>query len=135
MWPKMLFDLLPHFARLMPIADKYLTSRSASEKAREAALAVLAADVRGEVGKATEAQTGLLRQMQEQTTQIADLAVEVTRARMGVESVEARVGKLENSMAVVEAKTAIGVRLLGVALVLLVMAIGLLAILVIRVVR
>jgi hypothetical protein len=39
MWPKLLFDLLPHFARLMPMADKYLASRSASDKAHETALA------------------------------------------------------------------------------------------------
>ena len=35
----MLLELLPHFTRLLPMADKYLSTRSASEKAQEAALA------------------------------------------------------------------------------------------------
>jgi hypothetical protein len=131
----MLFELLPHFARLMPMADKYLSARSTGDKAQEAALAAMAGDVRGELGRSAEATAGLRRQMQEQTTQIADVAVDVTRARMGVESVEARVAKLENAIASVDAKTRFGVRLLGAALVLLVMAFALLVVLVVRTVR
>jgi len=37
----MLLELLPHFTRLLPMADKYLSTRTASEKAQEAALAAL----------------------------------------------------------------------------------------------
>jgi hypothetical protein len=132
MWPKMLFELLPHFARLMPMADRYLSTRSASEKAQEAALAALAVDVRGELGKATETQSGICRQLQEQTTLIGDLAVDVTRARMGVESVETRAAKLEQAVAAGEKKSATAVRLLGVTVGLLVIAVGLLAVLVVR---
>jgi hypothetical protein len=135
MWPKMLFELLPHFARLMPMADKYLSTRSASEKAQEAALAVLAADVRGELGRAAETQAGVCRQLQEQTTLMGDLAVDVTRARMGVESVETRVAKLEQAVAAGEKKSVAVVRLLGVAVGLLVLAVALLVVLVVRVVR
>ena len=40
------------------MADKYLATRSASDKAQEAALAALAEDVRGELGKVTEAHAG-----------------------------------------------------------------------------
>jgi chromosome segregation ATPase len=114
MWPKLLFELLPHFSRLMPMADKYLSTRSASEKAQEAALAALAGEVRGELGKVTEANAGVSRQLQEQGSQIAELGVDVARARMGVESVEARVGKLEKTVA-------LAVKLLWTVLVLLVM--------------
>jgi chromosome segregation ATPase len=114
MWPKLLFELLPHFSRLMPMADKYLSTRSASEKAQEAALAALAGEVRGELGKVTEANAGVSRQLQQQGTQIAELGVDVARARMGVESVEARVGKLEKT-------AALAVKLLWAVLVLLVM--------------
>ncbi len=107
----MLFELLPHLARLVPMADKFLSTRSASDKAQEAALAALAGEVRGEFGKVAETNAGLSRQLQEQGSQIAELGVEVTRARMGVESVEARVAKLE--------KTAVlAVRLLWVVLLL-----------------
>jgi hypothetical protein len=98
MWPKLLFDLLPHFSRLMPIADKYFSSRSERDKAQEAALAALAEDVRGELGQVTEVHAGLRRQLQEQTAQVAELGVDVARARMGVESVETRVAKLENAV-------------------------------------
>jgi hypothetical protein len=121
----MLFELLPHFARLMPMADKYLNSRSASDKAQEAALAALAANVRNQV---TEAHEGIYRQLREQNTQTAELAVEVTRARMGVESVETRVAKLERT-------TGAAVRLLWIGVGLLAIALALLTILVVRAVR
>jgi chromosome segregation ATPase len=125
MWPKLLFDLLPHFSRLMPMADKYFSSRSERDKAQEAALAALAADVRGELGQVTEAHAGLRRQLQEQSAQIAELGVEVTRARLGAESVEARVAKLEKAVGT-------ATRLLWVVLGFVVM---MFAILVVRAVR
>ena len=96
MWPKILFELLPHLTRLVPMADRYLTTRTASEKAQEAALAALGAEVRGELG---EVHTGIQRQLQDQGAQLSELAVGVTRARMGVESMEARVAGLERSAA------------------------------------
>jgi hypothetical protein len=132
MWPKLLFDLLPHFARLMPMADKYLSTRSASEKVQEAALAALAVDMRAELGKGADTQAGLLRQMQEQSAQIGDLALEVTRARMGVESVELKVAKLENSLAAAEARSASAMKLLGLVLGLLLIATVLLIVLLVR---
>jgi hypothetical protein len=121
----MLLELLPHFARLVPMADKFLSTRSASDKAQEAALAALTGEVRGKFGKVAEANEGLGRQVKEQGAQIAELGVEVTRTRMGVESVEARVSKLERTAAA-------AVRLLGVAVGLLVIALALLGIVVAR---
>jgi hypothetical protein len=132
MWPKLLFDLLPHFARLLPVADKYLSTRSASEKAQETALAALAVDMRAELGKGTDSQAGLLRQMQEQSAQIGDLALDVTRMRMGVEGVELKVTKLENSVAAAEAKSALAVKLLGPVLGLLLIVTVLLIVLLVR---
>lgn len=99
MWPKILFELLPHLTRLVPMADRYLTTRTASEKAQEAALAALGSVVRGELGQLGEVHTGIQRQLQDQGAQLLELAVEVTRARMGVESMEARVARLEKSAA------------------------------------
>ena len=111
MWPKLL-ELLPHFARLVPAADKYLNTRSASEKAQETALAALADNVRGDLGQFTEEHAGLRLQLQEQSAQVAQVAVEVTRARLGIESTEARITKLERTVLLT-------VRLLVTALVLL----------------
>jgi chromosome segregation ATPase len=128
----MLFELLPHFARLMPMADKYLSTRSASEKAQEAALTTLADEIRGELSKSTDAQSTLRRQMQEHTAHLGEVALDVTRLRMVVEGAEARAAKLEASMAAVEAKAASAVKLLGAALGLLVVAFALLIILVVH---
>lgn len=115
MWPKLLFELLPHFSRLVPAANKYLATRSASDKAQEAALAALAGEVRGELGKVAEANAGVGRQLKEQGTQIAELGVDIARARIGIESVEARVLKLEKL-------AGLAVRLLWAVLLFAVMA-------------
>jgi hypothetical protein len=120
MWPRLLFELLPHFARLLPAADKYLASRGPNDKAHEAALAALGEDVRGQVGPLVEAQRSISRQLGEQGTQLAEMSVEVTRARMGVESVEERVARLEG-------KADAAMKLLGATLTLLLGAVGLLA--------
>jgi hypothetical protein len=129
MWPKMLFDLLPHFARLLPMADKYLSTRTASEKAQEAALAALAVDMRAELGKGSDAQSGLVRHMQEQSVQIGELALDVTRMRMGVEGMESRVGKLEKSIEVLETRTSHSAKLLAAVVTLAAASFGLLLVL------
>ncbi len=95
----MLLELLPHFTRLLPMADKYLSTRSASEKAQEAALAALGDKVRGELAQLGEAHGGIQRQMQEQSARLAETSVEVTRARMGVESLETRMADIERTAA------------------------------------
>lgn len=84
MWPKLLMELLPHFSRLMPVADKYLTNRDASDKAQQAALAALEAGVRGQLRHVVEEQAGIRSQLQEQSVQVAQIGVEVTKVRMGV---------------------------------------------------
>jgi chromosome segregation ATPase len=99
MWPKMLLELLPHFARLMPVADKYFNSRSASDKEHQAALAALSQELREGAVKVSEEQASLQRQVQEQSAQIAEIALETTRTRLAVETVEARLAKLEKTMA------------------------------------
>jgi len=121
MWPKLLFDLLPHFARLAPVADKYFNSRTASDKAQEAALAALGEDVRREMGQVSEAQAGFSRQLKEQGQQIATSSVEVARVRLAIESAEARIAKLEKRLGVA-LKLLVAVLVLAVvAVVLLVM--------------
>ena len=122
----MLLELLPHFARLMPMADKYLSSRSVSDKAQEAALAALAEEVRGGLAQIAAAQEGLGSHLQEQSAQTAQLAVEVTRARMAAEAIEARVTALEKSTAATK-------KLLWGSLALLLVTVVLLAIVLVRV--
>ena len=88
MWPKViaqLFELLPHVSRLVPMADKYFSSKAANEKANEAALAAMAEGVRGDLGQVTKAHVGLYRQLQDQSAQIVELGEEVKRARRALE--------------------------------------------------
>jgi hypothetical protein len=74
MWP-MLLELLPHFTRLLPMADKYLSTRTASEKAQEAALAALGVAISGRLGELGEVHAGIQRQLQEQGEQLAAAAM------------------------------------------------------------
>jgi len=101
MWPKVfaqLFELLPHITRLVPMADRYLTSKTASEKANEAAMAAMAEGVRGDLGQVTKAHAGLYRQLQDQSAQIAEVSEEVKRARLSMEQHEHRMSTLESNM-------------------------------------
>ena len=88
MWPKLLaqlFELLPHITRLVPMADKYFSSRTASEKATEAAMAAMAEGVRGDLGQVAKAHAGLYQQLQEQSAQIGEVSAEVKRMGAALE--------------------------------------------------
>jgi chromosome segregation ATPase len=101
MWPKViaqLFELLPHITRLVPMADKYLSSKTASEKANESAMAAMAEGVRGDLGQVTQAHAGLYRQLQDQSAQIAEVAEEIKRTRLSVEQHEHRMLTLESNV-------------------------------------
>ena len=101
MWPKViaqLFELLPHITRLVPMADKYFSSKTASEKANEAAMAAMAEGVRGDLGQVTKAHAGLYRQLQDQSTQIAEVGEAVKRAGLAIEQHDQRMAALEQGM-------------------------------------
>jgi len=98
MWPKViaqLFELLPHVSRLIPVADRFFSSKAAAERANEAALAAMAEGVRGDLGQVTKAHAGLYRQLQELSAQIAEVGEEVKRARLSAEQHEHRMESLE----------------------------------------
>ena len=80
------------------MADKYLSSKTASEKANEAAMAAMAEGVRGDLGQVTKAHAGLYRQLQDQSAQIAEVSEEVKRARLSMEQHEHRMSTLESNM-------------------------------------
>lgn len=92
MWPKVLaqlFELLPHITRLVPMADKYFSTKTASEKATEAAMLAMAEGVRGDLGQVTKAHAGLYQQLQEQSAQIGEVSAEVKRMGAALERVTA----------------------------------------------
>jgi hypothetical protein len=119
MWPKILLELLPHFTRVLPLADRYFSSRGDQDKAHAAALAALGDEVRGGLGRVDEVNAGLKDALKAQGEQIAEVGVEATRARMAVESVEARVAKLERTAAVAKAIAVASLVMLVVVLVML----------------
>jgi chromosome segregation ATPase len=101
MWPKLfaqLFELLPHAARLIPVADRYFSSKAANEKANEAALAAMAEGVRGDLGQVTKAHAGLYRQLQEVSAQIAEVSEDAKRTRLSIEQQGHRLENLESEV-------------------------------------
>jgi hypothetical protein len=123
MWPKLiaqLFELLPHITRIVPMADKYFSSRTASEKATEAAMAAMAEGVRGDLGQVTKAHAGLYRQLQDQSAQIAQVAEEVKLARAAMERDDNRMATLESKVAGLGLWVKGGVSLLAVLLVVVI---------------
>jgi chromosome segregation ATPase len=101
MWPKViaqLFELLPHIARVLPMADKFLASKASEQKANEAALAAMAEGVRGDLGQVTRAHAGLYRQLQDQSAQIAEVAEEVKQTRRAVDRRDQQMEALSQQM-------------------------------------
>ena len=95
MWPRLiaqLVELLPHVARLLPLADHYLSARSAADAgndpSQQAALSELTEAVRSELTAVTEAQAQIHSridsQLEAQSAQIARLTVqlELTSTRL-----------------------------------------------------
>jgi hypothetical protein len=127
MWPKViaqLFELLPHISRLLPVADKFLTSKAAAEKANEAAVAAMAEGVRGDLGQVTKAHAGLYRQLQEQSAQIAEISEEIKIYRLAAEQNQQRMESLKHQIASlgwwIKAGVSLLVVLVAVVIVLLV---------------
>jgi hypothetical protein len=129
MWPKLiaqLFELLPHITRLVPMADRYFSTRTASEKATEAAMVAMAEGVRGDLGQVTKAHAGLYRQLQEQSLQIDQVSEEVKRARLAIEQHDHRLQAMESNIASVGLWVKAGITLLtGLGIALLVLLIQL----------
>jgi len=123
MWPKViaqLFELLPHIARLVPMADKYLSTKTASERATESAMAAMAEGVRGDLGQVTKAHAGLYRQLQDQSLQIDAVSEEVKRTRLAIEQHGHRMEAMEQKVASLDLWVKAGVSLLLVLLVVVI---------------
>ena len=102
MWPKLLkhylhqlMELLPHVSRVVPIADKYLAQRGASDEKLDA----IAESVRGDLGKVAKAHIALAEQLDAFATHVSEGAAEAKRARMAAELAQLRVEALEKQMA------------------------------------
>jgi chromosome segregation ATPase len=98
MWPKMLLELVPHIARLVPMADKFFQSKTAGEEANRRAMEAMADGLRGDLGQVTAAHAGLYRQLNDQSDKLAEISVETRAARASAEAAEARVANLERRL-------------------------------------
>lgn len=126
MWPKVLmqlFELLPHAARLMPVAERYFNSKAAHERANEAALTAMAEGMQADLGQVTKAHAGLYRQLQEQGAQISMVGDDVRSVRSSLEQADRRIVALEQKVASLTLWIRIGV---SVSTVLLFIILGLL---------
>jgi aminopeptidase N len=110
MWPKalaQLIELAPYIARMLPTADRYLQSRTASDEATREALAKFGDDVRSEINRVTTSHEGFYRQLNEQGERFAQLTEQMTAVRTAAEAAEERVGALEQRVAMSSALLAI----------------------------
>lgn len=101
MWPKalaQLLELLPHAARMLPIADKFFQSKTAGEEANRRALEAMADGVRGDLGQVTAAHAGLYRQLHDQGEKLVQIGADAGAARAAAVAAEARVGALERRL-------------------------------------
>lgn len=119
MWPKLfaqMFELLPHVSRVLPMADKYFSSKAVAEKANEAVMAAMAEGVRGDLGQVTNAQVGLYRQLQELSAQVAVVEEQVRPVRVTVDQLAKRMEAMEVRVAGVAVWVKGGVSVLVVML-------------------
>ncbi len=115
MWPKLLaqlFELLPHVSRVLPLADKYFSSKAANEKANEAALAAMAEGVRGDLGQVTKAHVGLYRQLQELSAQLTVVGESAESACKAATGQEERIEAIERQVATIGLWVKLGVSVL-----------------------
>jgi hypothetical protein len=123
MWPKVmmqLFELLPHAARLMPVAERYFNAKTANERSNEMALAAMAEGVQADLGQVTKAHAGLYRQLQEQGAQISVVGDDVRQLRKSLESSERRVIALEERLGTLYLWVRLGVSVMTVLLLVIV---------------
>lgn len=111
-----LVELLPHAARLIPVADRYFASKSAGEQANIAALAAMSEGVQADLGQVTKAHAGLYRQLQEQAAQITTVGDDVRSIRTSLDQSERRVRALEGRIDTLNLWIRIGVSLTTVLL-------------------
>ena len=139
MWPKMLFEMLPHIGRIVPMAERFFETRKQREQEEQAQLAAISETLRTELGKAAEANAGLELALNKQAGQVNALMAEVTaasqemnKARAAMEMLSGRVTGMEEKLAATESASRRAQSLAVVTLGLLVVVIALLALLLVR---
>jgi chromosome segregation ATPase len=101
MWPKalaQLLELLPHIARLLPAADRFLLARVASDETAHHTLEETTEGLRSDLRRVSASYEGLYRQLNEQTALIAQMTEEAKAARAAAEAADERAAGLERRL-------------------------------------
>ncbi|HEU4635982.1 MAG TPA: hypothetical protein VFS41_07385 [Edaphobacter sp.] len=125
MWPrvlKQLVELLPHISRLVPLAERYFSTKASGDRSNELALAALAEGMQADLGQVTKSHAGLYRQIQEQGALIGGVRDEVRQARAALDSSERKIIALEERVNSLQLWIRVGV---SVVVVLLLVILGL----------
>jgi hypothetical protein len=104
MWPKAittLIELAPHITRLVPMADRFFSSKSAESEASLTAMQQMAEGLRGDLGQVTASHAGLYRQLNEQSEKLSNIAAEQRSAKIALDANDARLGIIEQRQRVV----------------------------------
>jgi hypothetical protein len=113
---KQLVELLPHVSRLVPIAERYFSTKAAGDRSNELALAAIAEGMQADMGQVTKAHAGLYRQIQEQGAQIAGIGDEVRHVRGALDASERKVVALERRVESLQLWVKVGVSLMTILL-------------------
>ena len=122
MWPKalaQLIELSPHLIRLVPMADRFLQSKSATDDANRRALEAMTEGLKGDLGQVTAAHAGLYRQLNDQSEKLAQLSTELHATRSAAQATEMRIVFLEQRLSL-NARLLVVTLLLNVTLIVLV---------------
>lgn len=124
MWPKalsQLIELAPHITRLLPMADRFLQSKSVSEESSRKAMDAMAEGLRGDLGQVTASHVGLYRQLNDQSERLASISADARSARQAAEALEFRLNHAEKRLARVQVLVVVSLVLLVAAVLLLVL--------------
>jgi hypothetical protein len=98
MWPKAittLIELAPHITRLVPMADRFFSSKSAESEASLTAMQQMAEGLRGDLGQVTASHAGLYRQLNDQSEKLNVIVAEQRSAKIALDANDARLGVIE----------------------------------------
>jgi small-conductance mechanosensitive channel len=121
MWPKalaQLIELAPHLARLLPMADRFLQSKSSDLEASRTALEQMSAGLRGDLGQVTASHAGLYRQLNDQSEKLSTLAEDQRAMKQSLDAVDARLTTLEPQLRILRTLLVIATLLLVLVVVL-----------------
>ena len=109
MWPKafsQFIELAPHISRLLPLADRFLQSKTAAEDSGRRALDSMSAGLQAELGRIAAAQAGLAKQISTLSDGFTAASNETHATRKALEAMEARAALAAAGAAAVDTRLA-----------------------------